>query len=135
VTSGGKKIAPQPIENRLKANRFFTEIVMIGNRRNYVAALVVPNFETLEKWAQSRRLAFASRAELVAAPDVTRHYRELIAELTADLAPFEKIKRITLLPREFSLEAGELTPTLKVKRRVVEERYRDLIDRMYQGAA
>ena len=135
VTSGGKNIAPQPIENRLKANHFFTEIVMIGNQRNYAAALVVPNFETLERWAQGRRLAFASREELVAAPEVARHYTELIAELTGDLAHFEKIKRIALLAREFSLEAGELTPTLKVKRRVVEQKYKDVIDRMYEGAA
>ena len=135
VTSGGKNIAPQPIENRLKANHFFAEIVMIGNQRHYAAALVVPNFETLERWAQGRRLAFASREELVSAPEVARHYAELIAELTRDLAHFEKIKRIALLAREFSLEAGELTPTLKVKRRVVEQKYKDVIDRMYQGAA
>ena len=131
VTSGGKKIAPQPIENRLKANPFFAEIVMIGDKRNYAAALVIPNFETLERWAQSARLAFASRDELVAAPEVARQYHQLIADLTADLAHFEKIKRIAVLPREFSLEGGELTPTLKVKRRVVEQKYKDVIERMY----
>jgi long-chain acyl-CoA synthetase len=135
VTSGGKNIAPQPIENRLKANRFFTEVVMVGNKRNFAAALVVPNFETLEKWAKDKGISFASREDLTGRSEVQLHYRELIASLTTDLAQFEKIKRIVLLPREFSLEAGELTPTLKVKRRIVESKYKDLIDRMYEGSA
>ena len=135
VTSGGKNIAPQPIENRLKANKFFAEVVMVGNKRNFPAALVVPNFETLEKWAKDKGIAFKSRDELATRPEVILHYKELIATLTTDLAQFEKIKRIALLAREFSLEAGELTPTLKVKRRVVENKYQDLIDQMYEGSA
>jgi long-chain acyl-CoA synthetase len=135
VTSGGKNIAPQPIENRLKANRFFGEVVMVGNRRNFAAALVVPNFEALEAWAKQKGLVFGSRQELVASPEVAHHYKDVIAALTADLAQFEKIKKISLLAREFSLEAGELTPSLKVKRRVIEEKYKDLIDRMYEGSA
>ena len=135
VTSGGKNIAPQPIENRLKANKFFAEVVMVGNKRNFPAALVVPNFETLEKWASQKGMAFKDREDLVARTEVTLHYKELIASLTTDLAQFEKIKRIALLAREFSLEAGELTPTLKVKRRVVENKYKQLIDRMYEGSA
>jgi long-chain acyl-CoA synthetase len=135
VTSGGKNIAPQPIENRLKANRFFTEVVMVGNKRNFPAALVVPNFEILEKWAKEKGIAFQSRDELAARSEVLTHYKELIASLTSDLAQFERIKKIAVLGREFSLEAGELTPTLKVKRRVVESKYKDLIDRMYEGSA
>jgi long-chain acyl-CoA synthetase len=135
VTSGGKNIAPQPIENRLKANRFFTEVVMVGNKRNFAAALIVPNFETLEKWAKEKGIAYASREELAQKNEVEAHYRELVASLTPDLAQFEKIKRIVLLSREFSLEAGELTPTLKVKRRVVESKYKELIDRLYEGSA
>jgi long-chain acyl-CoA synthetase len=133
VTSGGKNIAPQPIENSIKTNPFVTEVVMIGNRRNFPAALVVPNFENLEKWARERGLKFASREDLVARPEVVAHYEATIRDLTRDLAQFEKIKRVSLLPREFTLEAGELTPTLKVKRRVVEEKYREVIDRMYAG--
>ncbi len=134
ITSGGKNIAPQPIENGIKINPFFAEVVMIGNRRHFPSALVVPSFEALEKWARAKGIAFASREELVAKPEVVGHYQELIAELTAELAQFEKIKKVTLLTREFSLEAGELTPTLKVKRRVVEEKYKALIDKMYEGA-
>jgi long-chain acyl-CoA synthetase len=135
VTSGGKNIAPQPIENRLKTNTFFAEVVMIGNKRNFPAALVVPNFETLEKWAGENGLAAKSREELVSRAEVLAHYQKLLADLLPDLAQFERIKKIALLTREFTLEAGELTPTLKVKRRVVEDKYKGLIDQMYAGAA
>jgi long-chain acyl-CoA synthetase len=135
VTSGGKNIAPQPIENKIKTNPFFAEIVMIGNCRNFPSALVVPNFEQLERWARAKGIACKSREELVGNAQVLGHYEGLIAELSRDLAPFEKIKKVSLLTREFSLEAGELTPTLKVKRRVVEEKYKAAIDRMYQATA
>jgi long-chain acyl-CoA synthetase len=134
VTSGGKNIAPQPIENRLKTNRFFTEVVMVGNKRNFPAALVVPNYEALEGWAKQGGLGGASREELVRRPEVLAHYRRLVDEMTSDLAQFEKIKKIALLTKEFTQESGELTPTLKVKRRVVEERYKPTIDAMYEGS-
>jgi long-chain acyl-CoA synthetase len=134
VTSGGKNIAPQPIENRLKTNKFFTEVVMVGNRRNFPAALVVPGFEALEAWAKQGGTAAGSREELVRRPEVLAHYRRLVDEMTGDLAQFEKIKKIALLTREFTQESGELTPTLKVKRRVVEERYKATIDAMYEGS-
>jgi long-chain acyl-CoA synthetase len=135
VTSGGKNIAPQPIENRIKANPFFAEFVMIGNQRNFPAALVVPNFEQLAKWAKDKGLASSDRVALIAKPEVVELFEKLVKDTTKDLAQFEKIKKIALLPAEFSLEAGELTPTLKVKRRVVEQKYKALIDRMYEGAA
>jgi long-chain acyl-CoA synthetase len=135
VTAGGKNIAPQPIENRLKANKFFTEVVMIGNKRSYPAALVVPNFALLEEWAKSKGIAFASREELVGKPEVEAFYEARTRELLPDLAQFEKIKKLALLTREFSVDEGELTPTLKVKRRVIEQKYKDLIDRMYEQAA
>jgi len=133
VTSGGKNIAPQPIENRLKTNRFFSEAVMIGNRRNFAAALVVPNYEVLAAWAKQRGIT-GSREELVKRKEVVAHYMELVSSMTGDLAQFEKIKKLALLPQELSQEAGELTPTLKVKRRVVEARHKALIDEIYQGA-
>jgi long-chain acyl-CoA synthetase len=134
VTSGGKNIAPQPIENRLKTNRFFTEVVMIGDKRNFPTALVVPSFEALEAWARERGLPVDDRAALVARPEVEAHYLSLIAELTTDLAQYEKIKKVAVLPAEFSQETGELTPTLKVKRRVIAEKYRAVIDRLYREA-
>jgi long-chain acyl-CoA synthetase len=135
VTSGGKNIAPQPIENLLKTNRYVAEIVMIGNKRHFPAALVVPNFENLEKWAREQAIPFASREELVGRPRVVELFESLVQEETSHLASFEKIKKVALLPREFTLEAGELTPTLKVKRRVVEQKYKDVIDRLYAGGA
>jgi len=135
VTSGGKKIAPQPIENVLKTNPLIGEIVMIGNKRNFPSALVVPNFDNLQKWARAHGVTAASAEDLVRDPRVVALYDQTIKDLTKDLAQFERIKKVALLPREFTLEAGELTPTLKVKRRVVEQKYKDVIDQLYEGAA
>ena len=135
VTSGGKNIAPQPIERLLKSSPLVGEVVMIGDRRNFPAALVIPAFEALEKWAREKGVAFGSREELIARPEVVALYDQTVKELTASLAQFERIKKIALLPREFSIETGELTPKLSVKRRVVEQKYKDVIDRLYEGAA
>ena len=135
VTSGGKNIAPQPIENALKSHHLIAEIVMIGNKRNFPSALVVPNFANLEKWAREQGVSFSSREALVADPRVADLYDRTVKELTKEQAQFERIKKVALLAREFSIETGELTPKMSVKRRVVEEKYKDLIDRMYQGAA
>jgi long-chain acyl-CoA synthetase len=135
VTSGGKKIAPQPIENALKSNPLIAEIVMVGDKRNFPSALVVPNFANLEKWAHEQGISFASREALVAEPRVADLYDRTVRELMNPYAQYERIKKVAILPREFSIETGELTPKLSVKRRVVEEKYKDLIDRMYQGAA
>jgi long-chain acyl-CoA synthetase len=133
VTSGGKNIAPQPIESALKRSPLIAEVVMIGNKRNFASALVVPSFANLEKWAREQGIAFASREALVADPRVVDLYDRTVNELTRDYAQYERIKKITLLPREFSIETGELTPKLSVKRRVVEQKYKDMIDRMYEG--
>ena len=135
VTSGGKNIAPQPIEGALKRSPLIAEVVMIGNERNFPAALVVPKFDALEKWAREQGISFASREALVADPRVVDHYDRTVKELTKDNAQYERIKKIILLPREFSIETGELTPKLSVKRRVVEQKYKDMIDRMYESAA
>ena len=135
VTSGGKNIAPQPIENRIKTNAFVAEVVMVGDKRNYPSALVVPNFDSLERWARGKGLPIGSREELVACPEVKAHFKEVLDSVGADLAQFERIKKFALLTKEFTIEAGELTPTMKVKRRVVEQLYKDVIDRLYQGAA
>ena len=135
VTSGGKKIAPQPIENVMKTNPLIGEIVMIGNKRNFPSALIVPNFDNLQKWAREHGVTAASAEDLVRDSRVVSLYDQTIKELTKDLAQFERIKKIALLPREFTLEAGELTPTLKVKRKVVEQKYKDVIDRLYEDAA
>jgi long-chain acyl-CoA synthetase len=135
VTSGGKNIAPQPIESLLKTHPLIGEIVMIGDKRHFPAALVVPNFENLGRWARERGIAADSREDLVRNAEVTALYEATVNELTGGLAQFEKIKKIALLATEFTQESGELTPTLKVKRRVVEQKYREVIDRLYEGAA
>jgi long-chain acyl-CoA synthetase len=131
VTAGGKNIAPQPIENLVKSNKYVANAVMLGDKRKFPIMLVVPNFDQLERWAAERRLAFTSRDQLIALPDVhAKVEREVMGELR-DLAKFEMPKRVLLLEHDFTLESGELTPTLKVKRRAVERRYKDLVDRVY----
>ena len=132
VTAAGKNIAPQPIEGMVKQNKFVTEAVMIGDRRKYPVMLVVPNWDNLEKWARHKELAWSSRAELLQNPAVReKMQQEVLGELQA-LARFEMPKRVGLLEHEFSIERGELTPTLKVKRRVVDKTYKALIDGLYE---
>jgi long-chain acyl-CoA synthetase len=133
VTSAGKKIAPQPIEGLLKTHPLIAELVMVGTGHNFPAALVVPNFTALGRAAAEAGIPNESREQLIADPRATEIIEKAVASMSADFAQYEKIKKITLLPKDFSIEAGELTPTLKVKRRVVETKYKDLIDRMYEG--
>jgi len=131
VTAGGKNIAPQPIEARMKRSKFVAEAVLIGDKRKFPMALVVPDFNQLEKWARYKSLSFTDHASLVALPEVkAKMERETLAGLT-DLASFETPKKIALLPEDFSVDRGELTPTLKVKRRVVDRNYKDVIDAVY----
>ncbi len=138
VTAGGKNIAPQPIEARMKRSKFIAEAVLIGDKRKFPMALVVPDFGQLEKWARYKSLSFTDHASLVALPDVkAKMERETLAGLT-DLASFETPKKIALLPEDFSVDRGELTPTLKVKRRIIDKNYKDVIDAVYlasEGAA
>ena len=134
VTSAGKNIAPQPIENILKTHPLMAEVVMVGNGHNFPTALVVPNFEALGRAAAAAGVANVSREALIADPRVIEIVEQAIASMSKDFAQYEKIKKITLLPKEFTIDAGELTPTLKVKRRVVEAKYKDLIDRMYASS-
>jgi long-chain acyl-CoA synthetase len=132
VTSGGKKIAPQPIEARLKASPLVGEAVLLGDRRKFPAVLLVPDFAVLERRLRGLGRPIASREELAGRDDVRALYQELIDALNRELAQFERIKRMAILPREFTIESGELTPTLKVKRKVVEERYKDAIAELYR---
>ena len=131
VTSGGKKIAPQPIEATLKRSPLVSEAVVLGDRRKYAAALVVPEFAALERRLQDLGRPAGDRAALLTRPDVLGLYQEIIEGLNRELSQFERIKKFALLPREFSIETGELTPTLKVKRKVVEERFRDVVESLY----
>jgi long-chain acyl-CoA synthetase len=133
-TSGGKFIAPQPIENALKLHSLIGVAAILGDRRKFPAVLVSPNFALLEEWARTNGVAFASRAELIANPKVQALYDEIVEGINANLARYEKLKRVLLVPDEFTPENGILTPTLKLRRRVVEERYRKLIDELYAQA-
>jgi long-chain acyl-CoA synthetase len=135
VTSGGKNVAPQPIETQMKLNRLVDEAVVIGDRRNYLVMLIVPNPEQLAARIAALGRPGGTLEELVGRPDVQALYQELIDALNRDLAPFEQIKRMTLLPVRFGVDSGELTPSLKVRRRVIEERWRCAIDALYGGTA
>jgi long-chain acyl-CoA synthetase len=133
-TSGGKFIAPQPIENSLKLNPFVATSAIIGDRRKFAFAIVSPNFALLEDWARTNDVAFASRAELIASPKVQALYEGIIEEVNRNLARFEKLKRVLLVADEFTAENGALTPTMKLRRRVIEDRYRKQIDELYAQA-
>ncbi len=131
VTAGGKNIAPQPIENTIKTNKYVSEAVMIGDKRKYPVVLVVPNFDNLEKWARYKNITFTDTANLVSLPLVKAKMEREVLGTLHDLASFETPKKVGLLAHEFSIERGELTPTLKVKRRAVDRGYRDIIDGLY----
>jgi len=130
-TSGGKYVAPQPIEQLIKGSRFVNQVVVIGNDRKFAAALIVPDWDQLEAYAKLKGLNLSTREEFCGHPRIIDLFERQIAARTQDLAQFEKIKRIALLDQELTVEGGELTPTLKVKRRVIDEKYRDVIDRIY----
>jgi long-chain acyl-CoA synthetase len=131
-TSGGKYIAPQLIETTIGKDYFIEQIAVIGDLRKYVSALIVPAFPALEEYAKSKGISFASHEELVAKPEIVRFYQERIDQNSGDLAGFERIKKFTLLARPFSQDAGEMTPTMKLKRKAINEKFRDLIDGMYR---
>ena len=133
-TSGGKFIAPQPIENSLKLNPLIGTAVVLGDRRKFPAVLISPHFPVLEDWARVNNVVFASRTELVSNPKVQALYDGIVEESNKDRARFEKLKRVLLVAEEFSASAGTLTHTMKVRRRGIEERYRALIDEMYDRA-
>jgi long-chain acyl-CoA synthetase len=132
VTSGGKKIAPQPIENTLKRSPLVSEAVVLGDRQKYAAALIVPDFVALERRLKDLGRPPGERAELVTREDVLGLYDEIVAGLNRELSQYERIKRFALLPQEFSIDSGELTPTLKVKRKVVGEKWREVIEGLYR---
>ncbi len=131
VTSGGKKVAPQPIEQRLKAHPLVAEAVVVGDGRRFPAALIAPAFPALGQRLRALGRAEEARDALVARPDVIALYQEIVDGLNRDLAHYEQIKKIALLPAEFTIAGGELTPTMKVKRRVIEDQWRGVIEEMY----
>lgn len=134
VTAGGKNIAPHPIENELKLDKYISQAFVFGDRRPYLVALVTPNLERLLEFAHHENLNYFDLDDLVTNDKVHELFKERIAVVNAKLPPYETIKKFVILPREFSVEGGELTPTLKLKRKVILEKYREKIDSLYQAA-
>ncbi len=135
VTAGGKNIAPQPIEGMLKTNKFITNAVMLGDKRKFPVMILVPNFYTLGTWLTGKHLPSGSPEGLITVPEVREKLEREARKSLRDLAQFETPKKFLILPRDFSIEAGELTPTMKVKRRVVEDHNRELIEALYAEPA
>ena len=131
ITSGGKNIAPQRIESLVGRDAYIEQVAVFGDQRKFASALIVPDFEALESWVQRRGLAYASREEMIASPEVVDFYRQRIDRQSADLAAYERIGQFTLLSRGFTQEDGEITPTIKVRRKIIRERYGKMIDAMY----
>ena len=133
-TSGGKFIAPQPLENSLKHNALIGEAVIMGDKRKFPAVLIAPYFPVLEDWARANQVTFSSREALVAHPKVRALYEGIVGDLNRNLARYEQLKKVILVAEEFSPENGALTASMKLRRRVVEERYRARIEAMYAEA-
>jgi len=133
-TSGGKYIAPSPIEQMLRSSRFVNQAVLVGNERKFPAALIVPNMEMLESYAKLKEIDISSEDEYYTNPLILDLFTRQIEAMTPGLSKFEKVKRFALLKQELTIESGELTPTLKVKRRVVDEKYKDVIDKIFRDA-
>jgi long-chain acyl-CoA synthetase len=134
-TSGGKFIAPQPMENSLKHNPLIAEAVVVGDARKFPAVLIAPYFPLLEDWARTNQIQFTTRQELVSHPKVCALYDSIVESLNHGLARFEQLKKVLVLAKEFSSADGTLTASMKLRRRAVQERYRDQIDEMYRKAA
>jgi long-chain acyl-CoA synthetase len=131
ITSGGKNIASAPIENALKASKYIDEVCLIGNNRKFISALIVPNYENLKKWAQKHNFDVPDNKKLVEHPEVKNFVWQEVERLQTDFARFEQVKKIALLPELLTIDKGELTPSLKIKRNVVEQNYKELIDTIY----
>ena len=132
-TSGGKYIAPQPIENLIKSCDYVSTAVVIAERRNFPSALIVPNFEKLRQWAQANGITAQSDAELAGNEKSVGMIEAEVQKICSGLARYEQVKKIAVLEREFSIEKGEITPTMKVRRHEVEKLYAPIIDKLYQG--
>jgi long-chain acyl-CoA synthetase len=131
VTSGGKNVAPQPMENVLVTSKWIEQILAIGDKRKFVSALIVPSFPNLEAWAKEKELKWETKEELIKLPEVEELYDRVIGESMEGFAQFEKVKKSILLSHEFTIESDELTPSMKIRRNIVEKHYAELINSMY----
>ena len=133
-TTGGKMIAPQPIENRLKVSPLFGHVALQGDKRKYIAALVSPNLQAVVDWAAGKGIATDDRAALLRDERVLARFQEEFDRVNAGLSPWEKVKRFRLVDHEFTIESGELTPSMKLKRRIVAQKFAGEIEHLYTGA-
>ncbi len=133
VNAGGKNIYPGPIEDLFKTSQWIDQIVVVGEKQSYMAALIVPDFESLEKYAKQNDISYSNTEELIAHESIENLFSKEIRSFSKELASHEKIRDFRLVPNEFSVETGELTPTLKVKRRIIEDKYGDLIADIFEG--
>jgi len=131
-TSGGKYIAPALIEQMIKGSQYVNQVVLVGNEKKFAAALIVPNFEPLEVYAKQHNLNLKSPADFCKNEKIVSLLEQEVAALTESLSNYEKVKRIALLEKELTVEGGELTPTLKIKRRVIDEKFRYIIEEFYE---
>ena len=134
-TSGGKLVAPQPIENKLKTFLLVGQVALVGDKHKFICALISPNFQALEEWAHKNEIRARTRADLLRDKRVIAVYDQYVRDVNADLASFETIKRFRLVPEEWSQESGELTPSMKLKRRVIKERYAEVVGELYADEA
>ena len=130
-TSGGKYVAPQPLENKFKESPFIEQIMVVGSERKFVGALIVPSFSALKEWMKEKGLAYTTNEEVVHHPQVLELYKELVESLNAFFNHVEQIKKFELLPHEWTIDTGEMTPKLSLKRKVVMEKYKEAIERIY----
>jgi long-chain acyl-CoA synthetase len=130
-TSGGKYVAPQPIENKLKESRYIEQVMLIGNDRKFVSALIVPSFVNLKDWMQQKSLPFASNEEAVKTPEVLHLYDNIVQHYNENFNHVEQVKKFELLPKEWTIESGEMTPKLSMKRKIILEKYKDLVEKIY----
>jgi long-chain acyl-CoA synthetase len=131
ILSNGKNVAPQPIENQLKQSPYISEIMLLGDQRKSVAALIVPSLDEIKEYAKEQQLETGDMAALLQTQEIQRLIRGEINQYSSDLADFERVRMFTLMAEEFSEESGEMTPTLKLKRQVIMEKYKAAIERMY----
>ncbi len=130
-TSGGKYVAPQPIENRMKESNFIEQMIVVGPERKFAGALIVPSFENLKVWAKQNNISFGTIHDLVRNPAVLEMFKRIVEEYNQQFNHVEQIKKFELCPTEWTVDGGELTPTLKLKRKVIMEKYKDAIERIY----
>jgi long-chain acyl-CoA synthetase len=133
-TSGGKYVAPQPIENKMKESQFIEQIMVIGENRRFAAALIIPNFGFIEKWAKERDLNLTSREEIASSEDVKNKIWKEVNKYNKNIGKVQQVKKIALISDEWSVETEELTPTLKLKRRIIREKYKDVFEMIYNSS-